>query len=217
MRTLVTNTLLDALISEPDVADALIGDLTQVRTELAERIGARAARRWHLSEVLRSVPSLMCHRLRIAPVRVVIGAFLVGPALIWIIGQLVNGVGWLLSGTVLARWYADGPGLSVPEPVWVLAGLLGGVVAGAVVARTGGRGGLATALWIPPALLMWWLAVTVITLNGVQTGDVHAQDLMWGPSLAFPFQLVGPVLGATLTSLRSAGGRRRAISEDAVR
>ncbi|MDN5725278.1 MAG: hypothetical protein L0G99_05010 [Propionibacteriales bacterium] len=57
MRVTRVNALLDAMITDPHVADAMIGDLTEVRAELAEDVGVAATNRWHVREMLKSVPS----------------------------------------------------------------------------------------------------------------------------------------------------------------
>lgn len=199
MRRSRTEAIVEALTTDPQLSEIMIGDLTQAGAELSEDVGTAAAQRWPARQVLRSVPSLMLQRLRQAPVHVVLTALLAGPLIMVVVDFLANArTGGLLNG-LGDGWLST----TVPLALEGVTGLLAGLVAGALVARTSRWGGLATALWVVPSWLLWMLvAVPVVTYGGVAVGAIPVETIGWRFPLGLPFELAGLLLGSVLSTLR---------------
>lgn len=183
--------LLDALITDTTSSEALLGDLTEVRTERAEHEGVIVAERHHRREVLRSVPALLWHRLREAPVAViataVIGVLVIRFILVMAVVIQMSAV-TALTGGLLPH--------VLDVTVNFLTVALCGVLVGATVSRFGGRGGLATASWLAIAyflMLVVYLPFSVAAHNDAFPGTFIYEFVECPVPLGI---LIGAALGA---------------------
>lgn len=152
------------LVSDPDLAEVILGDLEELHAERVARQGHRVARWWLWGEFSRSVPALLLRRLCEAPVRIVLSALL--GVLIISAAQVL----FALASTYLAPTAVD--------TSFNLAGrLVGGLAAGAAIARVNRVAPLAAGLWVIPCFFLGgYLAVTltvVVALIDSTTGSLE--------------------------------------------
>ncbi|MDN5725277.1 MAG: NTP/NDP exchange transporter [Propionibacteriales bacterium] len=193
--------LLDSLVTDPDHAEALVGDFTEEHAERADRNGAGAAGRWRRRGVARSLPPLLLQRLREAPARMLLTSVLGVIVLQFVTGVMVT-LGWSLVSALTEGGVPSTVGLAVEVTIMALCGALGG----AVVARLGGRGALATALWLAITYAIFFLANLFITQMTEEVPGTWGYNVVWGAVLiGIP---IGAVLGA-LRRTRVAGQKAR--------
>jgi hypothetical protein len=144
--------LLDGLIANAAVKDAVLGDFAEEWAERASRDGARAANRWYRWQVLRSVPPLVRAWPRHAGWLTALGV---------IPFTLIVRVVTLLLGVVIAvaimyplRALGGGPWASAA--CWTLGNTAGAFLAGVIAARVYARA---------PMVPMLWLTVVVFVSN----------------------------------------------------
>lgn len=139
------------LVSDPDLAEVILGDLEELHAERSARQGHPASQWWLWGEFSRSVPALLLRRLREAPVRIVLSALL-GALILWTVQTLF----------ALASTYAvQTAGYT---PYFYLAGhLVGGLVAGAAIATVNRVAPLAAALWVLPCWILGGLLGVALT------------------------------------------------------
>lgn len=139
------------LVSDPDLAEVILGDLEELHTDRYARHGHATSSWWLWSELGRSVPALLLRRLREAPVRIVLSALL-GVLIMWTVQILF----------ALASTYT----LQIPgyTTYFYLAGhLVGGLVAGAAIATVNRVAPLAAALWVIPCWILGGLLAVALT------------------------------------------------------
>ena len=156
MKPSILDSAVTGLVSDPDLAEVILGDLEELHAERAERQGHRAARWWLWGEFSRSVPALLLRRLREAPVRIVLSALL-GMLIMWTVQVLF----------ALASSYL--PQTAGYTAFCLFAGhLVGGLAAGAAIATVNRVAPLAAALWVIPCwILGGFLAVALTAATAV--------------------------------------------------
>ena len=150
------DTAVTGLVSDPDLAEVILGDLQELHAERSTQQGHPAARWWLWADFSRSVPTLLLRRLREAPVRIVLSAFL-GVLIMWTVQALF----------ALASTYP--PQTAAYSTYFYLVGhLVGGLVAGAAIATVNRVAPLAAALWVIPCwILGGFLAVALTAVMAV--------------------------------------------------
>lgn len=203
MKPSLTDTAFAALVSDPDVADAILGDLEELRAERAAERGRGAARRWYWRELARSVPALLHRRLRQAPVKIMLSVLL---------GLLAAGA----VHTVITLAMSPLQAVAGPAAAFFLgpiAGhLIGGAVAGALIARVNRVAPLAAALWIIPGWILWILLGLIVSMIMFTVAPTSAPaSVAIGPGAAVPdlSMIIGVMIGALLAVLRPSTRARR--------
>ena len=142
------------LVSDPDLAEVILGDLEELHADRSARQGHSASPWWLWGEFSRSVPALLLRRLREAPIRIVLSALL-AVLIMWTVGVLSA-----LASTYLA------PTAGPSTYVGLGQGLVGGLASGAAIARVNRVAPLAAALWVIPCWILGGclaIALTAVT------------------------------------------------------
>ena len=193
MKPSITTSAFYALVGDPDTADVILGDLTELRAERAAQHGLRAARRWYWRELCRSVPTLLLRRLREAPARVILSALL-GVLTIWAVQ-----IPFILASNGLspAAYYVA---------VFIAGRLVGGIAAGVLVAGINRAAPLAAAAWVIPCWILWTLVGTILTavMGAVVPGSAPASvEINLFAAVPDLLAIAGVIIGALLTVERS--------------
>lgn len=193
MKPSITVSAFYALVGDPDTADAILGDLTELRTERAAQHGLRAARHWYWRELCRSIPTLLVRRLRESPVRVILSVLL-GVLTIWAVP-----IAFVLpsNGLSPAAYYLA---------VFIAGHLVAGIAAGVLVAVINRTAPLAAAIWVIPCWILCTLlsiilyAAVAAVIPASTPASVEINLLAAVPDL---MAIVGVILGAMLIVERS--------------
>ena len=178
------------LVSDPDLAEVILGDLEELHAERAARQGHPAARWWLWYELGSSVPALLLRRLREAPVRILLSALL-GVLIMWTVGVL-----FALASPQTAGY----------STVFYLAGhLVGGLATGTAIATVNRVAPLAAALWVIPCWLLGGflaVALTAVTASLDPASAPASAQISLAAAVADLLGVAGVVVGAVSIVVR---------------
>lgn len=175
------------LVSDPNLAEVILGDLEELHADRSARQGRATSSWWLWGEFGRSVPALLLRRLREAPVRIVLSAFL-GVLIMWTVQTL-----FALASTYTLQTTGY-------TTYFYLAGhLVGGLVAGASIATFNRVAPLAAALWVIPCWIVGGLlavALTAVTAVADPLSAPASAEISLAAAATELLALTGIVVGA---------------------
>lgn len=196
MKPSITTSAFYALVKDPETADVILGDLTELRAERAAQHGLRAARRWYWRELCRSIPTLLSRRLREAPARVILSAML-GVLTIWAVeipfSLASNGL------TPAASYLA----------VFIAGRLVAGIAAGVLIAGINRAAPLAAAAWVIPCWILCTLVAIILAAASAAVMPASAPasvEINLFAAVPDLLAFAGVIIGALLIVTRSRTG-----------
>ena len=180
------------LVSDPNLAEVILGDLEELHAERA-RQGHPAAHWWLWYEFSRSVPALLLRRLREAPVRILLSALL-GVLIMWTVQVLF----------ALASSYL--PQTAGSTTTFYLAGhLVGGLASGAAIAMVNRVAPFAAALWVIPCWILGAflaVALTAVTASLDPASAPASAQISLAAAVPDLLAITGVVVGAVSIVVR---------------
>lgn len=195
-RPRIAESLLRGFIADPDLEDAILGDLAEGWGERAERAGGPSARSWYWGQVLRSAPHLLREWwLQQSPAQAV--RILGRVALVLLVAMPLAAA--TTAGLLIVAGGA--PGSSAPDVTraMIIAGGAWAGIAGFVVAQRAADAPMASAL----LLALSWLPASVPSgLAHPSPGPPDWFPVLF-PALLFALSLAGGAVATVLRGPRS--------------
>ena len=158
--------LLETLGAEPELRDAVVGDLAEEHAWIAEVVGERDARRWYWREALRAVPLLAGSALRRLTwndvqrrAGIALSAYMLTLVLSVVVGITVNVVAVRMLGAET---------LATPAGLWTMLGVQlvqatwSSVLAGYVAAWLDDDAPLTSAITLAALWCLWYVAMGIV-------------------------------------------------------
>lgn len=183
--------ILDGLLGNSSMKDALLGDLRQEWSERASESGERAANGWYRVQALRTVPHLLLQWWRETPWHALLGAALA----ILVVRMLTMIFGMML--LILVAWPLSrlGLGLAFTTILGSVGTSLAAFAGGALIARAFRQ--------TPVPAVIWLFMLTVITTFSLGRADTQGVVAPWYLITDKVFSVAAVLFGAALAMRRN--------------